>query len=137
MRLALVLIVAACASAGRVPKPGDRLPPNASPVAVVHRGGDLCIHGVMANGIRFSVDVECGREVIVFVQTEDEKFVTPEGVRVGQTLRDAVRAGGQVAADDGECRVKLPSGWDARPSPGSETKCGERLGEVIRFLSVT
>jgi hypothetical protein len=101
-------------AAALAPRPGQLLPPETDPVELVHRGGELCSHELVLQGVKFNLDVECGRNVILYVQTFDPMFVTPEGLSMGATLRDAVGEGGSLLAGD-ECGVLLPSGWIARP----------------------
>ena len=92
-------------------------------------------------GIDFNFDVPCGTNRIVYVQTVDADFVTSEGLRIGASLRDAVKAGGRVIPP-GECGVALPSGWIARPPLGADTRgttriaCEQLLEELIAYFDM-
>src|SRR3954466_12426917 len=104
----------ACAipHSGPIPWPGQKVPRGASVIAVVHRGGDLCSRTITVDKIEYNFDTACGANVIFYVQTLDKKFLSPEGLRVGRTLREAVNAGGTVRENEknGDCGVALPSG---------------------------
>jgi hypothetical protein len=140
----LLTLNLACATpgSGPVPWPGQKVPRGASVVAVVHRGGDLCSRTITVNKIQYNFDTACGANVILYVQTLDKKFLSPEGLRVGRTLREAVNAGGTVREDEknGDCGVALPSGWIARPQLGRTTQgktvtpCSEILDDKITYF---
>jgi hypothetical protein len=109
-------------------------------IAVVHRGGDLCSRTITVNKIEYNFDTACGANVILYVQASDKKFISPEGLAVGRTLREAVKAGGAVSEEDGDCGVTLPSGWIARPQMGRTTQgitvtsCSEILDDAIAYF---
>jgi hypothetical protein len=132
----------ACATprAGPIPWPGQKVPRGASTLAFVHRGGDLCSRTITVNKIEYNFDTACGANVILYVQTSDKKFISPEGLAVGRTLREAVNAGGTVLEEGEDCGVTLPSGWIARPRLGRTTQgqtvtpCSEILDDAIAYF---
>ena len=105
----------------------------------VNNGGRLCTGHVLVHGMDFNFDVACGTNKILSVQTLDANYATPEGIKIGATLRDAVKSGGHVVAP-GVCGVMLPSGWIARPEMGKDTRgstrtpCDELLDERIAYF---
>jgi len=141
----LVILVADCAGHSALreseapPRVGQPIPKAASPLFVFHQGGLRCAGSVLINEIEFNFDVWCGKDKILYVQTLDPKFVTKEGLRIGATLRDAVKIGGRIIPS-GECGVILPSGWVARPAMGADTRgttraaCEELLDEEITYF---
>jgi hypothetical protein len=131
----------ACAipRSGPVPWPGQKVPRAASVLVSVHKGGELCSRTITVNKIEYNFDTACGANVILYVQTLDRKFVSPEGLAVGRALREAVKAGGTVR-EDSDCGVTLHSGWIARPSMGRTTRgtavtpCSEILDDEIGYF---
>jgi hypothetical protein len=118
--VALVIIVGCRSSSPapaevtrRVPWPGQPMPKSASQISWVHASGRLCGHDLKVAGIRFNLDVEWGHNTVVYLQTLDPRFRTPEGLSLSNRLRDALAAGGTLAPGEG-CGVLLPSGWVAR-----------------------
>jgi hypothetical protein len=123
--------------AGKVPRLGESMPAGASVVAVEHKGRQLCTHWIRAGGVRYNFDVSCGASIVVYVQTDDPHFRTPEGIAVGDLFRKARSINGSMMdVIDGTCGIALPSGWIARLGLATETKssCKERAGEPIGFF---
>lgn len=142
--LSIFSLNVACATArrqssGQVPWPGREAPREASSIATTHRGGDLCTRWVSVNHVKYNFDTACGGNIVLYVQTLDKNFRSPEGLAIGRTLREAVGAGGTVREDrsDHDCGVTLPSGWIARPEMGLNTRsttvtpCTQLLDEKI------
>lgn len=138
----LAIVTALFAACTFRPSPlllGESIPPNASNVFVVHNGRRFCSSSVSIGGIEYNFDIAWGGSRILYVQTLDPKFVTREGAKTGATLRDAIKAGGRVIPS-GECGVKLPSGWIARPRMGADNRgqtrkpCEELLDEEIVYF---
>lgn len=132
----LVLLgLLACASVtSREPsRVGFPMPPGSSSVAVVHKGGTLCSHWVESHGVKYSFDVQCGSTAVVFVETSDPKFRSPEGIAVGDKLSKALSVvGSTVGVFDESCGVSLRSGWIARSaSPSTRDDCADVLNDLI------
>jgi hypothetical protein len=108
-------------------------------VAFVHRGGDLCSHSVTVNNVEYNFDTACGGDVVLYVQTVDKRFISPEGITIGWTLREAVMAGGTVR-EGKDCGVTLPSQWIARPPMGVNARgttvvpCSQLLDEEVVYF---
>ena len=94
------------------------------------------MQSISVNGIEFSFDSECGRNRVVYIQTNDKRFRTPEGIGVGVSLANALKLkGSRLLKDDYDsCGVVLRSGWIARPnlSPGGE--CFNHLDAPIAYF---
>jgi hypothetical protein len=124
---------------GVIPWPGQEAPRSANMLSVVHGGRDLCSRSVTVNDVEYNFDTACGGNVVLYAQTLDKKFVSPEGLTIGRTLRDAVSAGGTLR-EDNDCGVTLPSGWIARPQMGRTTRgstvtpCSEVLNDEISYF---
>lgn len=124
---------------GVIPWPGQEAPHSASIISVVHRGRDLCARSVTVNDVKYNFDTACGGNVILYTQTLDKKFVSPEGLTIGRTLREAVSAGGTLR-EGNDCGVTLRSGWIARPQIGRTTQgsaatpCSEVLDDEISYF---
>src|SRR5262245_52098275 len=99
-------------------RPGAHLPSWVNPIATVHKGGTLCSHQATMNGICFSVDVACGTDRIVFVETRHPAFKTAEGLAVGDEISKALAVRGAQTLPE-SCDVRLPSQWIARCDRGS------------------
>jgi hypothetical protein len=99
-------------------RPGAHLPNWVSGLAIVHRGGTLCIHDATVSGVRFSLDVLCGTDHIVYVMTDDPKFRTAEGLAVDDEIAKAQAFPKAVQLGD-SCDIKLPSGWTAECREGA------------------
>jgi hypothetical protein len=100
-------------------RPGAHLPSWVTPITTVHKGGTLCSHQATVNGVCFSVDVACGTDRIVYVETSDAHFTSAEGLAVGDELEKALAVPGAETLPD-SCDVRLPSQWIAscdRKSP--------------------
>jgi len=83
-------------------------------VSVVHRG-DFCALPVTLRGVLFSVDTWCDHRTIIAVSTDDQRFRTAEGLRIGDSYARALELGGKPLSDPGEPEsVRMPSGWIAR-----------------------
>jgi hypothetical protein len=145
-RVAIFLLVfnVACATphrrlSGVIPWPGQEAPRSANIVSVVHGGRDLCSRSVTVNDVEYNFDTACGGNVVLYAQTLDKKFVSPEGLSIGRALREAVGAGGTLR-EDNDCGVTLPSGWIARPQMGRTTQgstvtpCSEVLEDEISYF---
>jgi hypothetical protein len=108
-------------------------------VAFAHKGGDLCSHSVTVSNVEYNFDTACDGDVVLYVQTLDKRFISPEGISIGWTLREAVMAGGTVR-EGNDCGVTLPSHWIARPPMGVNTRgtkvvpCSELLDEEIVYF---
>jgi hypothetical protein len=106
---------------------------------MVHRGRDLCARWVTVNKVEYNFDTACGGNTVLYAQTLDKKFVSPEGLTIGRTLREAVNAGGTLR-EGNDCGVTLPSGWIARPQMGRTTRgstvtpCSEVLDDEISYF---
>jgi len=126
-------------SPGVIPWPGQEAPRSASTISIVHRGRDLCSRSVTVNNVEYNFDTACGGNAVLYAQTMDEKFVSPEGLTIGRTLREAVSAGGTLR-EGNDCGVTLPSGWIARPQMGRTTRdstvtpCSEVLDDEISYF---
>jgi len=126
-------------SPGVIPWPGLKAPQSASTISIVHRGGDLCSRWVTVNDVEYNFDTACGGNTVLYVQTLDRKFVSPEGLTIGRSLREAVSAGGTLR-EGNDCGVTLPSGWIARPQMGRTTQgstvtpCSEVLEDEISYF---
>ena len=130
-----------CASSGVVPaaltgapRPGAPMPSDASPVAVVHRGGDLCSHSVRRGGVEYNFDVACGASTILYVQTLDRAFRSPEGLSIGEPLRKALAIPGSIMLKDQGCGVLLPSGWVAHSNQERQPPCNGLLETPIIYF---
>lgn len=134
----------ACTTAYRktlkpIPWPGQKAPPISRSVAFVHKGVDLCSHSVTVNNVEYNFDTACGGDVVLYVQTVDKRFISPEGITIGWTLREAVKAGG-ILRTGNDCGVTLPSQWIARPPMGVNTRgtkvvpCSELLDEEVVYF---
>jgi hypothetical protein len=140
----LTLLLAGCATRvdlSRAPRPGDPLPERRGGwIFSAHRGGDFCAATFAAGGINYSIDIECGKSTIIYVQTRDPKFMTPEHLSVGQTLGGAIAKGGRFVEGDSHCVVLLPSGWrgstfDVKTDKdGYLIPCQQRLDDEIDFF---
>jgi hypothetical protein len=108
-------------------------------VAFVHKGDDRCSHSVTISNVEYNFDTACGGNVVLYVQTLDKRFVSPEGITIGWTLREAVMLGGTVREGDG-CGVTLPSQWIARPPRGVNARgttvvpCSQLLDEEVVYF---
>jgi len=126
-------------STGVIPWPGQEAPQSASILSVVHRGRDLCTRSVAVNNVEYNFDTTCGGNIVLYAQTLDKKFISPEGLTIGSTLREAVSAGGTLR-EGNDCGVTLPSGWIARPQMGRTTRgstrtpCSEVLDDAISYF---
>ena len=123
-----------------VPRPGVHIPAGASEMATIHAGGRLCTHWIEVAGVKYNFDVECGKSTVVYVQTKDPRFRTPEGISVGQALRDAASTpDAAFKRIDDRCGVQLLSGWVARVAPVIEPRhtCEILLDEPISYFDDT
>jgi hypothetical protein len=111
--------------------PGRSLPSDASAIGMIHRGGDFCAHSVVRGGVTFSVDVVCGATTIVYLQTQDRGFRTPEGLVVGGNLARA-RSISRFDSED-HCAIKLSSGWVAK---ASRTNAATGCAQTIEYFEV-
>jgi len=66
-------------------------------------------------GIKFFLATNDG-ERICYISTQDPKFKTPEGIHVGDTLKDVLGAGGSMPIEETSWAYysELPSGWCAQ-----------------------
>jgi hypothetical protein len=140
----LLALNMACTTAYRkslkpIPWPGQKAPPMAHAVAFAPKGGDLCSHSVTVSNVEYNFDTACGGNVVLYVQTFDKRFVSPEGITIGWTLREAVMAGGTVR-EGKDCGVTLPSQWIARPPMGVNARgtavvpCSQLLDEEVVYF---
>ena len=126
-------------AAGVIPWPGQEAPRTASTISIVHRGRDLCSRSVTIKDIEYNFDTACSGNTVLYVQTLDKKFISPEGLTIGRTLREAVSVGGALC-ESSDCGVTLPSGWIARPQMGRATRgstvqpCSEILDDEISYF---
>jgi hypothetical protein len=106
---------------------------------MVHKGRDLCSRWVTVNKVEDNFDTACDGNTVLYAQTLDKNFVSPEGLSIGRTLRQAVSAGGTLR-EGNDCGVTLPSGWIARPQMGRTTRgstvtpCSEALDDEISYF---
>ncbi len=72
-------------------------------------------HDVYIHGMKWTVAVRGDSDRVVYLATEDGRFVTPEGIHVGSTISDAMKAADDdLGCEPGFlCYVILPSGWRA------------------------
>lgn len=120
-----------------VPQPGATMPMGASSTGLIHSGRRLCAYSTEVSDVKYDFDVRCGETVVVYVQTRDGDFRTPEGISTGHSLRDALTATGSSLEEiGGECGVLLSSGWIARPEPElrTEAACDALLEESIVYF---
>ena len=123
------------------PTPGQPVPFGGKPQLYwVHRGGDFCAYSVVFNDVRYSIDVSCqNQDVVLYVQTNDPDFRSPEGLSTKSDIQAALDNGGTLLLGT-ECEVLLPSGWTARPDidlPQYANKieeCSKVLGERIEYF---
>lgn len=148
--LAACIVATACfsvigereAARGSEPSLGSPAPEGSSALSIAHKGGELCSRFVVANGVEYNFDVECGKNTVLYIQTLDPKFSTPEGLAVGMKVEDALRAGGKLTSADG-CGVRLPSDWIARPPLEIGTfgkmrvPCDALVDEPIQYFDMT
>lgn len=93
---------------------------------------------VLLRGVHYTLGVDRD-QTVMYVSTEDQDFVSPEGVRIGQRYED-VR---QVAASDlirergWAFYMALPSGWNAAFVQGNTMTEGELSDDTpVCFLFV-
>jgi len=113
------------------------MPAGASGTGIVHSGRGLCSHTVEVSKVEYNFDVRCGQTTVVYVQTMDGDFQTPEGVSIGQLLRDALKTNrASLERIDGQCGVALSSGWIARAAPATTrgSECDSLLDEPISYF---
>jgi hypothetical protein len=72
------------------------------------------VYRVIFKKVRYDVTVDANR-IIKSISTDDEKFITPEGIRVGDALEKVVKASGSKPVNMDMCfyDLKLKSGWHA------------------------
>jgi hypothetical protein len=116
---------------------GRPIPKSANPLGIAHKGGLLCMQSISVNGVEFSFDSECGRNRVVYIQTDDAQFRTPEGIGVGVSLANALKLkGSRIFKDEYDsCGVVLKSGWIARPNLSPEDKCVNNLNAPIAYFN--
>ncbi|MEA2603916.1 MAG: hypothetical protein QOF89_4908 [Acidobacteriota bacterium] len=142
--LSLLALSMACTTAYRqtskpFPWPGQKAPPFSRKAAFVRKGDDLCSHSVTVSNIEYNFDTSCDGNVVLYVQTFDKQFISPEGISIGWTLREAVMAGG-ILRTGKDCGVNLPSHWIARPPvrvnpQGTAVEpCSQLLDEEIVYF---
>jgi hypothetical protein len=117
---------------------GNRIPKDADPLRIAHKGGLLCSQHIAINGVDYSFDSECDGDRVVYIQTLDSRFRTPEGIGVGVPLGEALKIrGSKLLKDDvNSCGVILKSGWIARVNLSSEEemKCVRHLDTPIVYF---
>ena len=93
------------------------------------------LYQVRFQGVLFDITVDRSG-LTSYVSTSDESFSTPEGVRPGGALTDAMaRAGANPILEPGwACHVRLPSGWHAaaRLEGRQLDRCGESVAWVFQ-----
>lgn len=121
------------------PTIGAPMPVGSSTAGVVHKGGLLCRHTVEARNVNYEFDAVCKTSIVVYLQTRDLRFRTPEGVAIGSSLGDALKIpNAKLGMIDHDCGVALPSGWVARPQAGTEPdheSCSDLVSEPIAFFN--
>jgi hypothetical protein len=112
---------------------GSPIPKSANALGIAHKGGLLCMQSISINGVNFNFDSECGRNRVVYIQTLDARFFTPEGIGIGVSLGNALKLqGSRLLQDDyNSCGVVLRSGWIAHPNLSPEEKCVHHLDAPI------
>ncbi len=115
---------------------GGPIPRSANPLGITHKGGLLCSQAISISGIDFNFDSECGHDRVVYIQTHDARFRTPEGISVGVSLANALKLkGSRLLKDDYDsCGVVLRTGWIARPNLSPEDKCVNHLDAPIAYF---
>jgi len=92
------------------------------------------VYEVVVAGTSYRVCQEEGR--VVYIESQDRRFRTPEGLAVGSSLADVQKATStQPICEPGwATRVSLPSGWSA--GFVGRSGCPEPLSEVskVRFF---
>jgi len=103
-----------------VPHVGEPLPSTSETVTwTVHKGRERCASSFEYSGIECSIDVDCASGRVVYIETRDPDFVTPDGIRVGASVDDLVGVGAVLEADSSSLvgprsddrAYVLPSGW--------------------------
>jgi hypothetical protein len=108
----------------------------------IHRGGDLCTTPATLNGVTYDLDVDCETGIVLRVATEDLKFSSPEGIRIGSSLGEAFLSGAFLLPSDSEvantqplCRLLLPSGWIAEAGR-CDARESERITLFLKSLTI-
>jgi len=121
-----------------VPRVGAPMPAGASATGIVHKGRLLCNHEVEAGGVQYCFDVVCATSIVVYVQTRDPRFKSPEGIVIGFPLERAMAVPhASPGMIDGSWGVSLPSGWIARPRAEFEAAdefCNDLRSESVEFF---
>ena len=80
---------------------------------------------ISKSGVKYFVGSIDGK-TIDFVSTQDSNFRTPEGVRLGSSIREVILAGGTQIYEEPSWAYlsRLPSGWSAKfgGAPGMEIR---------------
>jgi hypothetical protein len=72
-------------------------------------------YNVLSKGIKYKIGVD-QNNAIAFIYTDDKKFATPEGIKVGTNLMDALQLSpdSSLIVENGwVCYIRLKSGWNA------------------------
>jgi hypothetical protein len=123
------------------PTPGQPVSVGGQPELYwVHRV-DLCAFSVVFNDVQYSIDVSCqNKDIVLYVQTSDKKFRSPEGLSTASNMRVALDVGGTLLLGN-KCEVRLPSGWTAHPNidmpqyAKTAEECSVALDKSIQYFN--
>ncbi len=111
----MLLTAAACVAPRRVPELDERYRISRQDRQLMIASAQTWPYeNIEIDGIKYGVAVD-DRGQVAYVDCSDAKFSTPEGIKVGSTLEDVLKAGAkQPWGEPGWAyHTKLASGWSA------------------------
>ncbi len=129
-----------CSAVSDFPRLHEQMPPVQSD-SLWAVGSAQTAHGctILRGSVAFQVGTIDGK-TIAFVSTRDRHFSTPDGIRIGDTHWNVLRAGGSPVIEEPSWGYysRLPSGWNAQyggvPGIGSVGEVAINRDSVVQEL---